>query len=263
MITIKLCFNMFNNNDTSGRFKSYRSGWVRIILRARSILMTCFSFGSSSCIIFAVLCCFCNLLHFRLHFCVFVIILCARSVLMFFSIFGSSSCIIFAVVRIALLLLHFRLHFCAFEIGLCARSILKTFFVFGSSSCIIFALVRSTLCISVCAMSRLNLVTFRFSVGCRCAIGPLGLSQNDVTSRRVMNWSTDCSSCAVSSYASNWCRCDREIVMAAVAQVQLLCHGSRVVKRTCQSRCRVSSFAFLGYRYLFNSIHILWIAIIM
>ena len=25
--------------------------------------------------------------------------------------------------------------------------------------------------ISVCAMSRLNLATFRFSVGCRCAIG--------------------------------------------------------------------------------------------
>ena len=56
--------------------------------------------------------------------------------------------------------------------------------------------------ISVCGMSRLNLVTFRFSVGCRCAIGIvtqwcdfppcdvtflyLAVTLGDVTFRRVM-----------------------------------------------------------------------------
>ena len=39
---------------TSPRVKSHRSGRSRIILRARSILMTFLIFGSSSCIIFAV-----------------------------------------------------------------------------------------------------------------------------------------------------------------------------------------------------------------
>ena len=39
---------------TSGRFKSYRSGRSRIILRARSVSMTFFLSGNSSCIIFAV-----------------------------------------------------------------------------------------------------------------------------------------------------------------------------------------------------------------
>ena len=38
----------------SDRFKSYRSGRSRIILRARSVLMTLIIFGNSSCIIFAV-----------------------------------------------------------------------------------------------------------------------------------------------------------------------------------------------------------------
>ena len=117
---------------------------------------------------------------------------------------------------------------------------------------------------------------------------PLGLSQNDVTSRRVtflhlavtlgdvtfphVMWlKPGACMLIVSNYdrrtdqviavavlfllmRENWCRCDREIVMAAVAQVQLLCHGSHVVKRKCQSKCCVSSFAFLDYRYLFNSI---------
>ena len=52
---------------TSGRFKSYRSGRSRIILRARSILMTFFIFGNSSCIIFAVVRSTLLLLHFHLH----------------------------------------------------------------------------------------------------------------------------------------------------------------------------------------------------
>ena len=39
---------------TSGRFKSYRSGRSRIILRARSVSMTFFLSGNSSCISFAV-----------------------------------------------------------------------------------------------------------------------------------------------------------------------------------------------------------------
>ena len=63
-----------------------------------------------------------------------------------------------------------------------------TFFIFGSSSCSIFdhfAIVRSTSCISVCAMSRLNLVTFHLFGFLLDAAVPLGLSQNDVTSRRV------------------------------------------------------------------------------
>ena len=53
--------------STSGRFKSYRSGGSRIILRARSILMTFIIFGNSSCIIFAVVRSTLLLLHFHLH----------------------------------------------------------------------------------------------------------------------------------------------------------------------------------------------------
>ena len=54
-------------NYTSGRFKSYRSGGSRIILRARSILMTFIIFGNSSCIIFAVVRSTLLLLHFHLR----------------------------------------------------------------------------------------------------------------------------------------------------------------------------------------------------
>ena len=51
-------------NATSGRLKSYRSGRSRIILRARSILMTLII---CSCIIFAVVRSTLLLLHFHLH----------------------------------------------------------------------------------------------------------------------------------------------------------------------------------------------------
>ena len=52
---------------TSGRFKSYRSGGSRIILRARSLLMTFIILDKSSCIIFAVVRSTLLLLHFLLH----------------------------------------------------------------------------------------------------------------------------------------------------------------------------------------------------
>ena len=52
---------------TSRRFKSYRSGRSRIILRARSVSMTFFLSGNSSCIIFAVVRSTLLLLHFLLH----------------------------------------------------------------------------------------------------------------------------------------------------------------------------------------------------
>ena len=63
---------------TSGRFKSYCSGWSRIIVRARSILMTC-SYASvvhvSYALLCTVLCCFCT---FNRALCAFVISLYPR-----------------------------------------------------------------------------------------------------------------------------------------------------------------------------------------
>ena len=56
-----------NHSHTSGRFKSYRSGGSRIILRARSLLMTFIIFDKSSCIIFAVVRSTLLLWHFLLH----------------------------------------------------------------------------------------------------------------------------------------------------------------------------------------------------
>ena len=62
----KSCWNA-SCLDTSGRFKSYRSGGSRIILRARSLLMTFIIFDKSSCIIFAVVRSTLLLWHFLLH----------------------------------------------------------------------------------------------------------------------------------------------------------------------------------------------------
>ena len=52
---------------TTGRFKSYRWGQSRIILRTRGYFDDVFIFGSSSCIIFAVVRTALLLLHFHAH----------------------------------------------------------------------------------------------------------------------------------------------------------------------------------------------------
>ena len=115
--------------NTSGRFKSYRSGGSRIILRARSILMTFIIFGNSTCIIFAVVRSTLLLLHFHLHSLFFRRYLVS---LQYFDDFCSYA----ALVHVSFLLLcavlrcfwAFICILCAFVISLCAHSILMFFF---------------------------------------------------------------------------------------------------------------------------------------
>ena len=153
--------------------------------------MTFIIFGNSSCIIFAVVRSTLLLLHFHLHSLFF------RSYLVSLQYFDDF-CSYAALVHVSFLLLcavlrcfwAFICILCAFVISLCAHSILMIFFISSNNSCSIFALcvvlcwfctcvcawfganffLKSTN-ISLCAMSRLDLVTFWFSVGCRCAIG--------------------------------------------------------------------------------------------
>ena len=130
--------------------------------------------------------------------------MCPCNILMTFIIFGNSSCIIFAVVRSTLLLLHFLLHSLFFRSYLVSLQYFDDFYHIrilkkrlSREVCAIVAVplgsrmlriwkgymahavplvfganffLKSTN-ISLCAMSRLDLVTFWFSVGCRCAIG--------------------------------------------------------------------------------------------
>ena len=99
--------------------------------------------------------CFCS---FICILWAFIISLCDHSILMIFFISGGSSCIMFCCcAQYFRCFCTFMCILCAFVISLCAHSVLKIF-------------LKSTN-ISLCAMSRLDLVTFRFSVECRCAIG--------------------------------------------------------------------------------------------
>ena len=127
---IKWWFPSWKQVCTSGRFKSYRSGGSRIILRARSILMTFIIFGNSSCIIFAVVRSTLLLLHFHLHSLFF------RSYLASLQYFDDF-CWYAALVHVSFLLLcavlccfwAFICILCAFVISLCAHSILMIFFI--------------------------------------------------------------------------------------------------------------------------------------
>ena len=79
------------------------------------------------------------------------------------------------------LVLHLCLHsLFLFVLTLCPCNILMAFIILGNSSTIIFAAGRSTLLL---LHFLLHSLFFRIY---RCAAVPLGLSQNDVTSRRVM-----------------------------------------------------------------------------
>ena len=68
------------DSSTSGRFKSYRSGRSRIILRARSVSMTFFLSGNSSCIIFAVVRSTLLLLDFSLEYFVLSSLACVPTI---------------------------------------------------------------------------------------------------------------------------------------------------------------------------------------
>ena len=140
--------------DTSGRFKSYRSGEV---------------------VSFCVPAVFCDFYHIRqefmYHFCCcaqyfvalafssaffvfFVVTLCPCNILMAFIIFDKSSCIMFAVVRSTLLLWHVLLHSLFFRSYLVSLQYFHGFYHIRQEFMYHVAVVRSTLllCIFFCIL---------------------------------------------------------------------------------------------------------------